>query len=78
VSLKGVKNFKGKKVYIIGESAGIGLSIAKHLADRGAHIFIFARTGERLSAACETLTACARSKTQQVHGKKWMFPGLTR
>jgi 3-dehydrosphinganine reductase len=70
VSLKGVKDFKGKKVYLVGGSAGIGLSIAKILADKGAHVFIFARNEERLTHACEALTVRALSKTQQMAWKR--------
>lgn len=44
-------DFQGKKIVIIGGSAGIGLATAKALADLGAEIVIASRSKARLAAA---------------------------
>ncbi len=46
-----MKNFRNKTVYITGGSSGIGLSTAVMLAEKGAHVLIFARGAERLERA---------------------------
>ncbi len=51
-----MKNFRKKTVYITGGSSGIGLSTAVMLAERGAHVMIFARGKERLERAMETIS----------------------
>ena len=47
----------GKKVVIVGGSAGMGLATAEMAIDCGAEIAIAARNPERLAAAAEALTA---------------------
>ena len=66
----GIKDFKGKRVYLIGGSTGIGFSIAKLLAAKGAHVLIFARSEEKLKSACEALIDPAQPKTQKLLWKK--------
>ncbi|TAL35207.1 MAG: SDR family NAD(P)-dependent oxidoreductase [Spirochaetes bacterium] len=61
-----MKDFAGKNVYLTGGSAGIGLSTAKLLAARGAHIIIFARTKERLKSAVAEISACKKSAGQKI------------
>ncbi len=46
-----MKRFRGKKVYITGGSSGIGLALARRLADAGADIMLFARNRARLDEA---------------------------
>ncbi|MBW1846828.1 MAG: SDR family oxidoreductase [Deltaproteobacteria bacterium] len=46
-----MKDFNKKIIFIVGGSSGIGLSTAKLLAKKGAHIIIFARDKNRLKIA---------------------------
>jgi 3-dehydrosphinganine reductase len=57
-----VIKFNAKTAYIFGGSSGIGLETGKLLAARGAHVFIFARTPEKLKAAEKAISACASGK----------------
>jgi len=38
-----MRDFNEKTVYVVGGSSGIGLSVARALSGRGAHVVIFAR-----------------------------------
>jgi len=60
-----VRDFTEKKVYIVGGSSGIGLSIARALSARGAHVVIFARAKDRLDRAREQVAACAMCEPQR-------------
>ena len=60
-----MKDFNGKIVYIVGGSSGIGLSIARKLANEGAHIIIFSRQKEHLESALNQITSCRASKEQR-------------
>lgn len=46
-----MRDFNNKNVFITGGSSGIGLTTAKQLAAKGAHITLFARKEEPLKAA---------------------------
>lgn len=49
-------------VYITGDSSGIGLAVARHVAALGAHVGVFARDPDKLARAAETVrSACAQS-----------------
>ena len=48
-------DFKGKVAVITGGSTGIGLATAQNLVQRGAHVFLFARSIEALTQAKESL-----------------------
>ena len=50
----------GKKVVIVGGSAGMGLATAEMAIDRGAEVVIAARNPARLAAAAEILAARGR------------------
>ena len=63
-----MKDFKGKVVYIVGGSSGIGLAAAKLFAREGAHIVIFARRQKILVQAVQEISAVAMSKTQRIAG----------
>lgn len=54
-----MQTFNRKIVYVFGGSSGIGLETGKLLAAAGAHVFIFARTAEKLKAAEKAISACA-------------------
>jgi short-subunit dehydrogenase len=60
-----VRDFFGKKVYIVGGSSGIGLSTANMLSAEGAHIIIFARTKEVLERSLKEITDHRATDTQQ-------------
>lgn len=47
----------GKRVVVIGGSAGMGLAIAEMAIDCGAEVAIAARNPERLAAAAQALAA---------------------
>lgn len=59
-------DFNDKKVYLTGGSSGIGLSLGKMLAAKGAHIIIFARRQEQLDLAREEISRCAVTGGQLV------------
>ena len=56
-----MSSLKGKRIVIIGGSAGIGLKTAKEAAKRGARLVIGGRTVERLKAASEEIGAAAET-----------------
>ncbi|MFD0793124.1 SDR family oxidoreductase [Mucilaginibacter litoreus] len=58
-----MENLKGKKVVILGGSAGIGFSTAKAAAEDGAEVIIVASNRDRLKSALSELPASARSLT---------------
>ncbi len=60
-----MKKFNGKIVYIFGGSSGIGLETGRLLAAAGAHVFIFARTAEKLQVAEAAVSACASGENQR-------------
>jgi 3-dehydrosphinganine reductase len=64
-----MKNFNGKKIYIVGGSSGIGLEAAKLFAQRGAHVIIFARRPELLKKAAAEIEASKSSKGQNIEWK---------
>ena len=53
-----MKDYKGKIVYITGGSSGIGLAAAKMLAQKGAHVAIFARRQQVMEDAIREMSAC--------------------
>jgi len=58
-------DFGNKTAYVVGGTSGIGLSLCRELASRGAHLIIFARGREGLSRALEEL-----SGLRPVHGRR--------
>jgi len=48
-------NFTNRRAFVCGSSQGIGFACAKLLAERGAELVLFARSEDRLTAACESL-----------------------
>ncbi|NPV86253.1 MAG: SDR family oxidoreductase [Anaerolineae bacterium] len=60
-------DFNNKLALVSGGSSGIGLAVAKLLAQKGASVFILARTVEKLQAALAEIET-ARCTPQQVFG----------
>ncbi|MDY6918398.1 MAG: SDR family NAD(P)-dependent oxidoreductase, partial [Chloroflexota bacterium] len=60
-----MRDFADRTVYVVGGSSGIGLSIARALSARGAHVVIFARAKDRLDRAREQVAACAVCEPQR-------------
>jgi NADP-dependent 3-hydroxy acid dehydrogenase YdfG len=52
-----MSNINGKVVAVTGALSGIGESIARHLAAKGAHVVLGARRTDRLEALAETFAA---------------------
>lgn len=50
-------DLSGKTALVTGSSQGIGLALARGLAEFGAKVVINGRNGDKVAAACETLTA---------------------
>src|SRR5262245_17227748 len=59
-------DYEGKWVFITGGSSGIGLATARRMAQRGAHVCIFARREDVLRQATAEVEAARRSPTQRV------------
>lgn len=48
-----LRDFNGRTAFVVGGSVGIGLEAARQLHQRGAHVAVFARNEDRLSAAVD-------------------------
>lgn len=62
-----MKSYNGKTALVTGGSSGIGLAIARQLAEMGAHVWIMARDQLKLESASSEITACRQQPGQQVH-----------
>jgi short-subunit dehydrogenase len=60
------RGYHNHRVFITGGSSGIGLSLARAYAARGAHVAIFARNESKLMAARREIEDARRSPRQQV------------
>jgi len=60
-----MKDFNKKRIFIVGGSSGIGLSTAKLLAKKGAHIIIFSRDENRLTSAIAEIQSQRLSDDQE-------------
>lgn len=61
-----VKDFHNKIVFITGGSSGIGIAVARLLAQKGAHITIFARDAHKLENARRIIEQSRRGRHQIV------------
>jgi 3-dehydrosphinganine reductase len=61
-----MKDFRNRTAYLVGGSSGIGLSLGRELAGRGAHLVLFARDRERLARAREEVSARRAGPGQRV------------
>jgi len=62
-----MKTFYRKIALVTGGSSGIGLAIARLLAQQGAHVWVLARNAEKLATALESIKE-ARLDTEQRFG----------
>jgi short-subunit dehydrogenase len=60
------EEFRGKQVFVVGGSSGIGRAIADAVVELGAHVTLFARRRELLAAAAAELAAARRLPQQRV------------
>ena len=60
------RGFAGRRVFLTGGSAGIGLEAARQLVEQGAHVTIAARDEGRLRAALHLLESSRRESGQVV------------
>jgi short-subunit dehydrogenase len=51
---KGIENFAGKRIWVIGASSGIGEACAKALLKQGARVALSSRRADRLNAIAES------------------------
>lgn len=59
-------DYRGKTVFVVGGSMGIGLAAARQFAARGAHVLVFARHRGPLEEAVREIERCRRSASQRV------------
>nr|CAD6420763.1 3-oxoacyl-ACP reductase [Rhizobium sp. Q54] len=56
----------GKRALVLASSRGLGLGIAKALADEGAHVLLCGRSGDKLKANAEAINAAGKGKADWV------------
>jgi len=59
-------DLNNRSVYVVGGSAGIGLSVARKTAGLGAHVTIFARRESLLEAAAAAILTARKTESQRV------------
>lgn len=59
-------SYNGTRALVTGGSSGIGLAVARQLADEGADVSILARDPDKLAEATEEIKAARRSEAQTV------------
>ena len=64
-----IPTYNNRNIFISGGSSGIGLAVARKLAQQGANVIIFARNPERLRKAVDDISACRASDSQRFDGK---------
>ena len=62
--MKGIRDFKGRLVYIFGGSSGIGLNIAKGFSAEGARVVLLSRSTAKLQSAVVEVKTAGKSGTQ--------------
>ncbi|MBW8446313.1 MAG: SDR family oxidoreductase [Arenimonas sp.] len=56
----------GKRALVLASSRGLGLGIARALADEGAHVLLCGRSADKLKANAEAINAAGRGKADWV------------
>jgi 3-oxoacyl-[acyl-carrier protein] reductase len=56
----------GKRALVLSSSRGLGLGVAQALAAEGAHVFMTARSGDKLAAAAQAITAKGPGKADHL------------
>jgi 3-oxoacyl-[acyl-carrier protein] reductase len=56
----------GKRALVLASSRGLGLGIAKALADEGAHVLLCGRSADKLKANADAINAAGRGKADWV------------
>jgi 3-oxoacyl-[acyl-carrier protein] reductase len=57
---------KGKRALVLASSRGLGLGIAKALAQEGANVLLCGRSGEQLDANCKAINAQGKGKADWI------------
>ena len=58
-----IREWRGRRVWIIGASTGIGAALARRWASAGARLALSARSQDKLAALCASFAAGGRAKT---------------
>ena len=65
-----MRDWKGKKYWLIGASDGLGAALARKLSEVGAEVILSARTEDKLNAVAEALPGRARVQTVDVSSRE--------
>ena len=66
-----VKDWRGKRVWIVGASSGIGLEKEKKMAELGALVAVSARKQQPLTELCQQYPHCLALSLDVNHAEQW-------